>query len=354
MKRVHLVAFMLACAAALAASAVRVAADDHHSQLAIMSAAVSADQSTLMVTGANFGMAPSVTLDGMPLGGVAVNGDGTSLTAVMPALPPGSYLLVVTRPRGRHFDRDKKRWDDDDDDDGARSGAFILTAGAVGPKGDKGDKGDQGDQGPQGIQGIQGVPGAPGAQGPQGAVGPTGPQGPAGAAGEGFTFALGPAVFSPQAGGGGGNPFGEIDCPPNQVAVGVFDRAGNDNDAFGLKCAAITGFTIGVTGINAQTGPVTITALAGDPGGGSPFNLDCPAGFAVVGIFGTFTGSINAIAAHCARIGGGGASDTGFGGTPRFPPFGNDFDTTCPAGKAVTGFRGNDGLLVDSLSMRCQ
>ena len=74
----------------------------------------------------------------------------------------------------------------------------------------------------------------------------------------------------------------------------------------------------------------------------------------MTGVFGTFTGSINALALHCGRIGSGGAADTAFGGTPRFPPSGNNFDTSCPAGKAATGFTGRSGLLVDALSMRCQ
>ena len=106
-------------------------------------------------------------------------------------------------------------------------------------------------------------------------------------------------------------------------------------------------------GVGATTGPTTQTAFAGN-GGGNPFLLSCPAGYAVTGVFGTFTGSINALALHCARIGGGATADPGFGGTPRFPPEGNDFDTSCPAGTAVTGFVGNSRVLVDGLSLRCQ
>jgi hypothetical protein len=121
-------------------------------------------------------------------------------------------------------------------------------------------------------------------------------------------------------------------------------------DAFGLTCAAVTNVSFGMGGVNAQTGPATSTALAGNPNGGSFFPLGCPAGFAVVGIFGTFTGSINALAAHCARIGGGGLFDTPAGGTFRGAP---NFDVSCPAGKAVTGFGGRSGLLVDALQLRC-
>jgi hypothetical protein len=307
--------------------------DDHRSRAVVTSTSVSADQTTLSVDGANFGTSPDATLDGVPLGGVVVNPNGTSFTAVMPALPPGSYLLLVRRrDHGRHHD-------DADEGDVA---AFVVTVGAIGPKGD------------QGVQGDPGIPGPPGAPGATGAAGAPGQQGPAGPAGAGFTFSFGPVSYSPQAGGNGGSPFGAIDCPANQVAVGALDRAGNDNDAFSLECAPITGFSVGITGVNATTGATTQTAYAGNGGGGSPYLLSCPAGYAVTGVFGTFTGSINALALHCARIGGGGTVDTAFGGAPRFPPNGNNFDTSCPAGTAVTGFKGNSGGLVDSLSLRCQ
>ena len=150
----------------IAASTVR-ADDDHHPRTTIVSAAVSADQSTLFVAGTGFGSAPVVTLDGMPVGGVSVNATGTALTALMPTLTPGSYLLVVKEHAKRH----------DDDDDGARVASFALTVGAVGPEG---PTGPQGIQGAQGLQGPQGIPGP---AGPQGAVGPQGPAGPAGSGG---------------------------------------------------------------------------------------------------------------------------------------------------------------------------
>jgi hypothetical protein len=77
----------------------------------------------------------------------------------------------------------------------------------------------------------------------------------------------------------------------------------------------------------------------------------CPAGFAVTGIFGTFTGSINALAAHCTRIGGGASTNTAAGGTFRGSP---NYDGLCPDGTAATGFFGRSGGLVDQLTLRCQ
>jgi len=159
-------------------------------------------------------------------------------------------------------------------------------------------------------------------------------------------------VSSNTVGGNGGSPFGLIACPADQLAVGVIVRAGNDMDAFGLKCAPIASVRLGFGGVGATTGAMTDTALAGNPGGGARSDLVCPAGFAVTGVFGTFTGSINALAAHCMRIGGGGSSDTAFGGTPR--PGGTAYDGLCPGGTAVTGFSGRAGLLVDQLTLRCQ
>lgn len=107
MKNVCTLAGAIALAALIATGA---RADDHRAQLVVASAAVSADQTTLFVTGANFGSSPAVALEGAALGGVTVNATGTALTAVMPSLPPGSYLLVVSRGHGR-------------DDDGANAAA---------------------------------------------------------------------------------------------------------------------------------------------------------------------------------------------------------------------------------------
>ena len=341
--------------------------DDRRTDATIVSATVSADQSTLFVSGAGFGSAPAVALDGMLLGGVRVNANGTELTANMPALPPGSYQLLVQRRQ-----RDRKGHEDDE-----QLASFVLTVGAAGPKGDKGDKGETGATGPQGPIGLTGPQGPIGPTGPQGPIGltgpqgpvgptgpqgpmgltgaqgPTGPQGPPGPAGAGLTFTLGPAVASNTVGGNGGSPFGLVACPANQLAVGVVVRAGNDMDAFGLKCAPVTSVGVGFGGVSATTGAVTNTALAGNAGGGTQSDLLCPAGFAVTGVFGTFTGSINALAAHCGRIGGrDGSSDTGFGGTPR--PGGTQYDGQCPAGTAATGFSGRAGVLVDQLTLRCQ
>lgn len=135
----------------------------------ILSATVSADQSTLFVTGANLGSRPLVILGNFVLGGVQVSATGRQLTALMPALSPGTYRLMILRGSGSD-----------------RSGTFVLTLGTTGPKGETGATGADGPIGPKGDPGDtgpQGAKGDPGPQGPTGPPGPAGPQGPAGPTG---------------------------------------------------------------------------------------------------------------------------------------------------------------------------
>ena len=61
------------------------------------------------MTGTGFGQNPLVALDGMLLGGVRVNARGTALTANMPALPPGSYELLVQNRSRRNDDKKEAR-----------------------------------------------------------------------------------------------------------------------------------------------------------------------------------------------------------------------------------------------------
>jgi hypothetical protein len=134
--------------------------DDSARALAIGTATVSADQSTLFVTGANFGTRPLVMLANIVLGGVQVASTGGQLTALMPALPPGSYRLVISRGSGSN-----------------RTDGMDVTVGAVGPKGEVGAVGPKGDTGETGAPGPEGPAGPQGAKGDQGPIGPIGPQG---------------------------------------------------------------------------------------------------------------------------------------------------------------------------------
>jgi DNA-binding beta-propeller fold protein YncE len=148
-----------------------------------------------------------VTLGGLLLGGVTTTTAGTTLTAVMPAVVPGSYLLTVVGgsplqtavfavtvgsvgPAGPKGDRGDKGEPGKDGSPGAEGPAGAKgDAGPIGPKGDAGAKGDKGDPG------AIGPAGPAGAQGPQGAAGPIGPIGPQGP--QGLKGDPGPAGTSP-------------------------------------------------------------------------------------------------------------------------------------------------------------
>jgi hypothetical protein len=127
----------------------------------ITAAVLSADQTTLFVTGSHLTRFIKATLGDYVLDGVQVTPDGTLLTALVPMLPPATYRLVLTRARDKDSDGDK---------DSGRAVTCDVAIGAIGPKGPRGDVGPQGPIGPEG------------AQGPQGPIGPIGPIGPAGPA----------------------------------------------------------------------------------------------------------------------------------------------------------------------------
>lgn len=147
-------------------------------QVVITSAIVSADGSTLYVTGRNFGSSPTVRLGQFLVGGVTANESGTVLTGLMPALEPGTYLLHVAR-HPTSSSSTHQAW---------LSLAVIGEAlqGPPGPQGDPGPPGPQGEPGLAGKDGQDGADGAQGPPGPAGADGKDGAQGPPGPAGIGF------------------------------------------------------------------------------------------------------------------------------------------------------------------------
>ena len=145
----------------------------------IFVASVSADGTVLFLEGSGFPASPTVTFGGVILGGVVVNSGGTSASASMPAVVPGSYLVTISSGNNK-------------------SAAFEVTLGATGPAGPIGPTGPPGAAGANGIDGATGPAGAAGPQGPtgpagangamgltgpagaNGAIGPAGPQGPQG------------------------------------------------------------------------------------------------------------------------------------------------------------------------------
>jgi Collagen triple helix repeat (20 copies) len=140
--------------------------DESGRAVVISSATISADQTTLFATGANFGSRPIVKLGELILGGVQVSATGTQLNALMPALAPGSYRLTIWRASGSD-----------------KAAVFDLTLGTTGPRGEIGPTGLTGPEGPKGDPGPEGQKGDTGPIGPAGATGAEGPPGPAGAPG---------------------------------------------------------------------------------------------------------------------------------------------------------------------------
>jgi len=149
-------------------STITVAAAQGSDKPVITAASVSADQTTLFVEGENFNSHPVVVLGDVALTGVVVDAGSRHVSALMPALSPGTYLLLVT----------SRNW----------TAQFTVAVGAIGPTGPAG---------PTGATGPAGEPGVAGPTGPEGPMGPAGPVGPVGAAGAagptGATGATGPA-----------------------------------------------------------------------------------------------------------------------------------------------------------------
>ena len=113
----------------------------------ITAALVSVDQTVLFLQGSNLGSHPSITLGDAQLGGVAVDASGRQLSANLPELTPGTYLLTLTT--------------------GSWSTQFAVAV-------------DGYQTGPAGATGPAGPIGAPGPIGPAGPAGAAGPAGPAG------------------------------------------------------------------------------------------------------------------------------------------------------------------------------
>ena len=130
-------------------STIGVAAGQSNDKPHITAANVSADQTTLFIEGENFNSHPIVVLGNLQLTGVAVDAGSRHISAVMPSLSPGTYLLQVTA----------KNW----------TTQFAVAVGVNGPDGAAGPIGPTGPAGPAGTTG------------PAGATGPAGVAGPAGA-----------------------------------------------------------------------------------------------------------------------------------------------------------------------------
>lgn len=183
-------------------------------QTPLVITSVTTDASFLYISGINFGPRPNVFLSGMPLSRV-VNAARTQITASLPTLPAGSYLLHVSRGSAPHMNF-----------------TFSVAIGVMGPAGEPGPKGDTG------LTGSAGEPGPAGPAGPPGPIGPAGAQGPAGINGlngaPGAPGAAGATGATGAAGATGPNPFAGLSCPPGQAAV-----AFSLTEPIQVKCAVV-------------------------------------------------------------------------------------------------------------------
>jgi type VI secretion system VgrG family protein len=102
----------------------------------------------LFIHGENFGVEPTVFLDGLALS-IAFASDGLIQAEIPPDLEPGTYLLIVLRSRHASW---PPRIDD--------LAVMDVTLGAVGPEGPPGERGPAGERGPVGEVGPPGRDGA--------------------------------------------------------------------------------------------------------------------------------------------------------------------------------------------------
>src|SRR4051812_20185061 len=137
---------LVAMALALGVGVSDVHAQNESAQVSrLLVSAATFDETYLYVSGVNLGPGPSVFLNGIPLGGVTVAADNTSLIALRPAFPAGTYLLHVSTGSGV-----------------TQNGTFNVTIGAIGPRGPEGAAGSKGETGATGPRGEAGPQGAPG------------------------------------------------------------------------------------------------------------------------------------------------------------------------------------------------
>src|SRR4051794_21675647 len=144
----------------------------------IVAASASPDKTTLFVQGENFGPRPKVSVGYAELKGVAVDVTGRYISAQLPTLPAGTYLLQVDN---RKFEAQ-----------------FVVT-----------------------LYDEAAESTGTGAAGPAGQAGPAGPAGPAGAAGPGGVGGTGGGGGAPRAAragtAGGGGPGARTPPAPRRA-----------------------------------------------------------------------------------------------------------------------------------------
>jgi hypothetical protein len=144
------------------------------------------------------------------------------------------------------------------------------------------------------------------------------------------------------AGGGGGSPF-EYVCQADTVGTGLRGRAGDDIDRTELWCGSPSAFAGG----------------GGSTTGGVAYDMSCPAGSVLTGVHGR-AGTVNWGGTVVDTLGARCTNFTTFA-TSSLGPVGNvavgtppSFILNCPAGTAVVGLFGGQGGLLDRIGLTCK
>ena len=204
---------------------------------------------TLFISGTNFSSTVAVYISGVQLSGVLIGNAGTTITATLPSILPGSYRLTVVQQAGNKV----------------QSASFDITLGATGAAGPAGPIGPPGPAGADGAPGPAGADGAAGPAGPSGPQGPQGPSGPAGPAGPqglpGADGAQGPAgpagpqgPAGPSGPSGPSGPAGPMGPQGPQGVQGLTGPAGDDG-------VVATGFASLFSTASVPTGDAAIVFL---------------------------------------------------------------------------------------------
>jgi hypothetical protein len=168
--------------------------------------------------------------------------------------------------------------------------------------------------------------------------------------GAGFSnfFTVTGLTFVGPAGGPGGTPFGPFLCPDGAVGTALRGHAGDDIDRTELWCSSLQGTTLGTP------------EFAGGVGGfgGAPYDRTCTDGYALTGVHGTagivlWGGNVvDTLGVTCTTL--------GFTEQYRPPAVGAPapgtaaFSLDCPAGKRLVGIRGQQGALLDQITIACK
>jgi hypothetical protein len=150
-------------------------------------------------------------------------------------------------------------------------------------------------------------------------------------------------------GGTGGSAFAPIMCPGFNVATGFQGRSGDDIDRIELWCSTVDGPAVG---------PSTFVGGIGNTDAGAAYNMSCPSGTVMTGIFGkagtaTFGGDVvDSLGITCTDVVSN--ATTNVGPTGIESPGSTPFSMICPAGQRVAGIQGRLGALLDQLAIVCK